>query len=283
MVFARLASLLVRSSASSLLLLVAGGGLACSYVEASETGLPVAGSLFEKRTSLQESQAPRVSQMLKAEVLRRVRDERDIMTRAVLQGCEEECAKVAPAWVKSSVDPDGGALRWYGFYAAMLIRSSLPRTRAALTNYRLYPKLVPHVDRAEFDEKTRVLSLEGGLWKYRLASQIRFEEIGERWIRFEFVGGHFQGMRGELVLESVGEAGTLVAMRGETFGKRWPPALIVEQGAQIVFSLTGNKMRSFIESQKRAEDVIGTESPVAAPVKKGETHDLPQPRRRLSP
>jgi len=283
-------------------------------VESAEregTGLPAMGSLAgPSPVPAVEAKTPLVSSMLKAEVFRRVKDDRDVMTRAVLQGCEGECASLAPAWMRIAVDPDGGQLRWYGFYAAMLIRAPLSQTRAALTNYRLYPKLVPNVDRAEYDPKSRVLYLEGGIWKYRLSSSIRFDEIGEKWIRFEFVGGHFQGMKGELVLESAGEAGTLVAMRGETFGRRWPPALIVEQGAQIIFSLTGNKMRSFIESRKSAEEVLGlppqgsqsglapsstNTTPVSQSSKEGtsnarnntperessEKSAIPQPRRRL--
>ena len=43
-------------------------------------------------------------------------------------------------------------LKRYTFYSAMLVRASLTQTRQILTDYRLYAKMIPYMDRAEYNE-----------------------------------------------------------------------------------------------------------------------------------
>ncbi|MCM2322423.1 MAG: hypothetical protein NDJ90_04090 [Oligoflexia bacterium] len=170
-----------------------------------------------------------IASVLKPAVYRRMLEEREVMVHASLKEGES-----------------------YSYYAAMLVRAELAVTRRVLTDYQLYAKMIPYIERAAFDAKSGILAVEGGLWKFRLSSQVRFYEQGERWIRYEFVGGHFQGMTGEILFEPLGEKGTAVYMSGFKKGEHWPPKFVIERGAEIVFEFTAKRMRSYIESQKNS-------------------------------
>jgi ribosome-associated toxin RatA of RatAB toxin-antitoxin module len=172
------------------------------------------------------AEPPRIEALLKPAVYRKVEREREVAVHADLEG------------------------ERYEIYAAMLVRASPRRTREILTDYRVYARLIPYVDEARFDEKTRRLELRGGIWKYRLSSTLQFTEHSDRWIAFEVVEGHFRGMRGAFHFEPRDERGTLVYMRGDHRQAQWPPAMIVEQGAEIVFGFTAKRMRSYIEDFK---------------------------------
>jgi hypothetical protein len=203
-----------------------------------------------------------IAPRLKPESLRRVLEDRDVVFHADLED-----------------DPAaGGEWKRYEYSGAMLVRAPLRVVRAALTDYSLYSRLIPYINRADFDAATKTLTLEGGIWKWRLLSRVRFEEAGPRLVRYAIVGGHFAGLRGEMIFEERGERGTLVYLRGSARGNRWPPALVVERGAEIVFGFTGRKMRSYIEER-------GKESPAAGNTTTGEPRDptVPQPRSRLAP
>lgn len=223
-----------------------------------------------------------VSGLARAEVLERVVKDREVMTHADLQDYRAG-SEFFPD-IKKVVLPEprttGGFLgksqaaakkepprfESYDFYVAVLVKASLKRTREVLTNYQVYSELVPYISRAEFFPASKMLHVEGGIWKYRINSRIRFEERGERWIRYRIVSGHFRGMLGEIVLEPLGDGGkdgTLVFMYGQSIANRFPPAFVIEQGAQVVFGFTANRIRTFIESGKVAPDVTGaTELPV---------------------
>ena len=141
----------------------------------------------------------------------------------------------------------------YDFYVGVLVKAGLKRTREVLTNYKVYSELVPYVSRTQYFPASKTLHIEGGIWRYRINSRVRFEERGEGWIRFKIISGHFRGMVGEILLEPVGEGGrdgTLVFMRGQSIANRFPPAFVIEQGAQVVFGFTANRIRSYIESGK---------------------------------
>lgn len=138
----------------------------------------------------------------------------------------------------------------YSFYAAMLVNANPKQTRKVLTDYPLYADIIPFVEKADYDSANRVLSIVGGIWKYQMSSRIRFEEKGERWITFEVISGHFTGMRGDAFFESLADRGTAVYFRGNLTASTWPPAFVVEKGAEIVFEFTGRRMRSYIETKK---------------------------------
>jgi hypothetical protein len=207
-----------------------------------------------------------IATRIKPEVWKRVVSDREIMTSA-------------------SLDEVKAPLKRYSFYAAMLARAGVDKTRRILTDYRLYVKMVPYVDKAEFDDKTRILRIEGGILGFRLASLVRFEERGDRWIRYRIVGGHFVGMEGDIVFESLGEKGTVVYFGGEQLGRKWPPAFVIERGAEIVFGFTAKKMRSYIESpESDAPAPKASELPPKEKTddRKKESEPVPEPRRRLS-
>jgi hypothetical protein len=172
--------------------------------------------------------------------------DRDVLTRAHLED-----------------EPGGG--EQYSYHAAMLVHAGLDRTRRILTDYQLYSKIIPYVDRTDFSPATRILNVEGGIWKFRLHSLVRFEERGSRWVRYRIVGGHFTGLEGDIYFEPLGEKGTLVYFDGAQRAKDFPPKFVIERGAEIVFGFTAKRMRSYVESNEDA------------------THekDLPQPRSHL--
>lgn len=198
---------------------------------------------------------PAICSLLKPDVCRKVKEDRDIVAHARLEDRKKQ-------------DPH------YSFYTVMLTRASLAQTRRALTDYRLYAKMISYVERSDFDEKSKILTLEGGIWKFRMKSLVRFDDRGDRWVHFRIVAGHFRGLEGDFYFESLGEKGTLVYLKGEQNGTQWPPRLIVERGAEIVFSYTAKRMRSYIESLKDVPVGIKEE---------GDPHEqlVPQPRRHL--
>jgi hypothetical protein len=202
--------------------------------------------------------APEIASLLKPEALRRIVDSREIVTHASLD----------------EIQP-GSELRRYSIYAAMLVHASLSRTRAILTDYRAYAKIVPYIDKAEFIHEPDLLAIEGGIWKFKLRSNVHFEERARNWISYRIVAGHFQGLAGDFFFESRGEKGTLVYMRGEKTGpsKDWPPKFVIEKGAEIVFDITSKRMRSYVEDSKT--ELPGSPGPGSAP------SNLPQPRSHL--
>lgn len=190
---------------------------------------------------------------LKKEVLKRVIEDREVMTHADLED-EEKSAQPG--------------MKRYEFYATMLANASVSETRRVLTNYALYEKMIPYVSKASFEPEKRLLAIEGGIFGFRMSSSLRIDEIGDRAIRYRIVSGHFTGMSGEILFEPSGERGTLVYVSGRSRGVNWPPAFVVERGAEIVFGFTGRRMRSYIES-KEGQSSAG-----------GGNHDpgIPQPR-----
>lgn len=190
-------------------------------------------------------QAPEIKSLLKPSIYDRAIKEREIMTHASLDD------------------------KHYSYYSTMTVRATTDQARAILTNYSLYSKMISYVDKAEYDENTHELAIEGGVWGWKMRSWIKFEERGKNWIHYTFVRGHFTGMAGDILFESEGEKGTLIYMGGEQTQEEWPPKFVLERGAEIVFGFTGNRMRSYIEEHK-------TEG-------KAEPHDqnVPQPRSRL--
>jgi ribosome-associated toxin RatA of RatAB toxin-antitoxin module len=152
----------------------------------------------------------------------------------------------------------------YQIRASMRVSASVSQVYQALTNYRLYPQLVPFVQSATYtpleqgkNRKGGLLHLVGGIWNYRLTSGVFFSEDPEVQVDFEIQEGHFTGMAGKMQFESLGEKGTLVFFQGSLKGSNWPPRWVIEQGAEIVFGFTAQKMRSYIESIKNQNGIQG--------------------------
>jgi hypothetical protein len=203
-----------------------------------------------EEVKVQSEDFPRISGLLKSQQYKGVMEDREIVTRARLEPFLDS--------------------KKYQFYASMLVGSHVKESYTALTDYKLYAKLVPFIESATYSPVTRILLLEGGIWNWHLSSKIRFEEHLDSWIHFEVIEGHFAGMKGNIYFESKGEKGTLVYITGELVGSHWPPAFVIEQGAEIVFGFTARRMRSYIESEKKAKQGAGNGN--------SQQGQIPQPR-----
>jgi len=211
--------------------------------------------------------APSIQSLLKPKIYDRVLKDRDVMTHASLDD-------VPGPFGASGSHKNAAPPQEYSFYAAMLVDSSFDQTRAILTNYELYAKLIPYVSQAKYDKQTHLLEIQGGILGWTLHSWVRFSERSPSWIHFQMVAGHFTGMSGDILFESRGEQGTLVYMDGHQIQENWPPKFVLERGAEIVFGFTANRMRSYIETEARAGSKDGT--------KEGQNNGgVPQPRKHL--
>ncbi|MBI4925831.1 MAG: hypothetical protein HY843_07905 [Bdellovibrio sp.] len=206
-----------------------------------------------------KADAPAIKTLLKASVYEKVIKDRDTVAYASLDPVRGPAG--LPGYKK------------YSFYAAMLVHSNLAVTRQILTNYKLYAEMIPYIDKAQYSESAKILAIEGGIWNFKLISEVIFTEVSDRWIQFEIIKGHFFGLKGNLYFDNLGEKGTIVYLEGNILGKKWPPAFIVERGAEIVFRFTGSKMRSYIES-KKYETIVKGDNTHGEP-------KVPEPKRRF--
>ena len=207
------------------------------------------------------SAQPKIETLLKAKTLKKVLEQKDVVTHAVLDSVGEE---------KKS----------YSFYSVMVIGARAALVKQALTDYDVYEKLIPFVEVSNYNLQTRQLHLIGGIWGFQMNSHIEFKEKNDRWITFTFVEGHFKSMTGEIIMQPIlnrPRDETLVFLRGQMTGPKdvWPPAFIVEQGAEVVLSYTGKKMRSQIEQMKIKPK--GIEEPDG----RNNAEKIPQPRSRI--
>jgi hypothetical protein len=161
--------------------------------------------------------------------------------------------------------------RTYQFAVSLLAPARPSLTRETLTDYTVYGRIVPFVSEANYNPRTRILNLRGGIWGFHLNSHILFTPKTENWIEFDVVYGHFKGMRGELIFEPHAEKGTWVFLGGSHTAAEWPPRFVLEKGGEVALSLTARKLRSLLIERK------------SAPTLKG-THDksIPQPRSGFS-
>jgi hypothetical protein len=154
--------------------------------------------------------------------------------------------------------------------------ANLTVTHRVLTDYTIFARIVPFVKTAEYNAENHILDLRGGIFGFELHSLIQFHERGPRWIQYEIVAGSFRGLKGQLVFENIAVPGrtdqTAVYMEGDHASQEWPPAFVMEQGAEIVLSVTARKMRSYLVEQKETEKA---EKP------KNGQDTLPQPRSHL--
>jgi hypothetical protein len=222
---------------------------------------------------------PKIESLLKPQIYERAVKKRDIMTHAVLEDyTPDPHSTVIPYAAVPSPGPSLGPLasptpgaklelRKYSYYSVMLVRATQSKARQILTNYSLYSKLVPYVQKSDFDPKTQNLEIVGGVFGWTLHSWIHFEERSPSWIHFQVVQGHFQGMNGEIYFEPFGDTDTLIYLGGSQVLSQWPPKFILENGEEIVFGFTSNRMRSYIEAPE--------------PVGKPNNDGLPQPRSHL--
>lgn len=159
----------------------------------------------------------------------------------------------------------------YQFFTLSLVRASLKISYDVITDYRIFKQVVPFVRRADFDSEKKILHLEGGIFGYVLKSAIKFVEKSPQWIEYEVVDGHFKTMKGNIMLQTRGETGTLVFLDGALTAKEWPPTFVMERGGEIVLSVSTRKMRDYLEDHKLEPQVA----------EKGMDSNVPKPRSRL--
>ena len=216
---------------------------------------------------------PPIATLVLPKVLKAAVEDREVQVNAKLEDVP-------------SAGHDETKLRPYRFYSLVLIRASLERTRSVLTDYPLYARLVPFVEKAVPSEDGRTIELQGGVLGWKMRSIVQFEERGARALGYRIVAGAFAGMEGQAIFESRGEKGTLVHFSGSTVGSEFPPKFILERGAEIVFGFTGRRMRSYIESREDEKEAAkasagsptaGSENPNADPIPEPRSGPL-QPR-----
>ena len=190
-------------------------------VKGKHLGVLIATALMAGVTAVNAADPPTIKSLLKPAVFQKIIEDQEVMVNARL-------AEVAG-------ESGNSTLRKYSYYGAMKVHASLKRTRAALTDYPLYGRIIPFVDQAEYNASTQTLKVGGGYLGFRLESTVRFSQKGERWLGYRIIGGHFEGLTGDMIFETLGEKGTLVLFRGELTGRQWPPRWIIERGAEFVF------------------------------------------------
>jgi hypothetical protein len=189
---------------------------------------------------------PSIRSLLRPELVKRVIDDREVAKHAQLETGR------------------------YSFYAAMLAHAGLERTRRVLTNYELYAKLVPFIETAKYSPIEQTLEIYGGVLGFYLRSWVRFDERSDQWIHYRIVRGHFAGLEGDIFFENEGEKGTLVYFAGSQRGDKWPPAFVIERGAEIDPEAPPER-----DKHKEANP---SENPAPAISPR---QDLPRPRSRL--
>ena len=208
-----------------------------------------------------ETSPPQIKLLLKPESYNRIVENREVMTSASLDTDEAEPGKTP--------------LKRYQFYSSMLVRADMTYVRKILLDPESYRHMIPFLDHLTFDPKTNILEMKGGIWRFKLHSFVRIEDRGLKWIHYQIIRGHFTGLVGDAYMEDLGVRGTLVYLQGQirSDGKKWPPPFVMQRGAEIVFSFTGKKIRSHIESQKR----------MSSDVNRKDSNDdtIPQPRSHL--
>ena len=144
--------------------------------------------------------------------------------------------------------------KYYSFYGAIMVRASRKQVMRVLGRYDQLSEVIPYINTSRFDPKSRTLRLEGQLFKYKLWSNVLFEEEADHYLRYRFLRGHFSGMKGFLQIDPApgkwAEQYVILMLTGEVIGQKWPPAFVVEKGMEIALSVTARKMRSYIEKHK---------------------------------
>jgi len=167
---------------------------------------------------------------------------------AVLKGVFQDREVASRARIEANPNGSGQV---YRFRATVLMHAPLERSRKTLTDYAAYARLIPFVARSDYDPSRGRLFLEGGIFGWRLRSTLAFREVSPECLEFSVVEGHFQGLQGRVDFQQRsrpgGLPGTLVNLSGRVFGAQFPPAFVMERGAEIVFGVAGRRMRSYVE------------------------------------
>lgn len=151
----------------------------------------------------------------------------------------------------------------YEFNSTLKVAASFQQVNSLLRSYDQLKNWVPYLERSDYDRELKTLKIRGGLWGWILESTLKIREVSEKLLEFEIVQGHLLGLKGKIEMEKaanhpkvasmgamgVMSSGTLVRISGSRKGGSYPPAWIMERGAEFALSLGGKKLRSEIESK----------------------------------
>ena len=153
------------------------------------------------------------------------------------------------------------------FYAAFQTAVSIEATSQVMTRYGDYEKFIPFVSRSRYDADLKELLLEGGVLGWVLSSRLKMTQFRDGKLEFEIIGGHFKGMKGQMVLERTPDYKTLVLFQGSLTDRKmhWPPAWVVENGGKIVFQLSGAKLRELVEEEVKPKSAESVKNNVPEP------------------
>lgn len=164
-----------------------------------------------------------------AEVRKRIVEEREIITQAKLKGEK------------------------YSFWAAMQVNTSPKVAVDRLTDYPSYRQMSRFVTRAEILPNGWV-RIEGGVFGFRLESSVdvRRKTEGPDTEKLEYVirEGSLIGLKGSVRVEALPKKGSWIFFDGELRGKNWPPAFVMERGAEMVFGFAAQFMRKSMETER---------------------------------
>ncbi|MBL7715707.1 MAG: hypothetical protein JNL01_09590 [Bdellovibrionales bacterium] len=182
------------------------------------------------------------------EIKKRIIEDREIMTQAKLDGDD------------------------YSFYAGMQVNASPTTALDRLTDYPAYQKMSRFVTRSEKLPNGWV-RIEGGVFGFRLESSVqvdrKVEASGIERLDYVIREGGLLGLRGQVRVEALPKKGSWIVFDGKLRGKNWPPAFVMERGAEMVFGFAARFMRKSMETEK--DDDVPRKF-----------EEAPRPRKKLS-
>lgn len=203
---------------------------------------------------------PKIEDLLKANVFSRVSSSREVLSYADIEDAPSDPDR------KKGDEP----LRNYRFYTVAQVNASVSEATALVRKPEILEKLIPFVDLARYDDKKKEIEISGGIWNYGIHSWLSVDEKCPGWTRFVVVKGHFLGMIADILIEPNKDRGVLVYFGGQSSGRVWPPAFILERGGEVVLGFSAKRMRKYIEEDRIREGE-----------KKNEPTGYPTPGRSL--
>lgn len=148
--------------------------------------------------------------------------------------------------------PESPDLEIYRAGAAISVDAPVSVTRDILTQYEIYQELIPFIDHVEVLEDPSQVTLEGGIFGWKMISLIQFDDKEPGWVHFTITQGSYKGMQGDFYFEErPGQPSkSLVYFGVNHSAEHFPPRFIMEFGAGIIFWFTANRMQAYIEERQ---------------------------------
>jgi len=158
-----------------------------------------------------------------------------------------------------SKSPDPPFLMTYQAAAAITTEAPVSTTRRILTNYEVYAKLIPFIDRVQLLDDPSQATLEGGIFGWKMTSLIQFQDKDPGWVHFVITRGSFAGMQGDFYFEQKPgrQDASLVYFHVQHTAEKFPPRFIMEFGAGIILSLTASRMQDYVKEVSKERFYVG--------------------------